>query len=580
MPTHDGRRQDRRRTTLGALAALAVVAIAAGSGSLAAGLFGPGASGGPAAPGRAGPPPSFVDETAASGIDHTYDGGFDFAVGGGVAAFDCDADGDHDLYLAGGENPATLYRNDSDAGGPLRFTRLENEATDLDAVNGAYPIRFSPDSGDGGEPGPERGADLVVLRLGRNVVLGNTGDCTFDDVTDDLGIDGGDENTQAFSATWAADHDWPTLAFGNYLDPGNMDPDTRCQTNWLIRPGTSGYGEPIYRRPEPLRPSFCTLSMLFSDWSGTGRRDLRISNDRAFYRQDEGSEQLWRFEGGQATRLYTAADGWATVRIEGMGIGSFDVTGDGRPEVYLTSQAASRLQTLGGGADRPAYVDIGLPRNVNVAHPFTGDDMDLPSTAWHPEFADVNNDGLIDLFVSKGNVTEQPDFAMEDPSNLLLGQPDGTFAEAADRAGIVVFDRGRGAALVDFNRDGHLDLVESFYGAPVRIWRNAGAVDGRDPAAMHWLALRLRQPGRNGDAIGAVVEIRSGQWRRTRELVIGGGHAGGQLGWIHVGLGPASTADVRVRWPDGRAGAWRPVPIDAFTVIDRDVPAESTSAPR
>jgi hypothetical protein len=568
------------------LAAAAVGAFVVVAGAIGLGVVQPGSSGRPSmtgAPGmpdRAGPPPVFLDETAASGIDHTYDGGFDFAVGGGVAAFDCDADGDQDLYLAGGENRAALYRNDSEIGGPLRFTRLESPEADIEAVNGAYPIRFWPDAGDRGEPGPERGADLVVLRLGRNLVLANTGGCTYDDVTEDLGIDGGRENTQAFSATWAADQEWPTHAFGNYLDPGNMDVATRCQANWLIRPGRNGYGEPIYREPEPLQPSFCSLSMLFSDWSGSGRRDLRISNDRAFYRQDEGSEQLWRVESGQARRLYTEADGWATVRVEGMGIGSFDLTGDGLPEIYLTSQAASKLQALAGGPDRPAYVDIGLSRGVNVAHPFTGDDMDLPSTAWHPEFADVNNDGLMDLFVSKGNTTEIPDYAMHDPSNLLLGQPDGTFAEAADRAGILAFERGRGAALVDFNRDGHLDLVESFYGAPVRIWRNEGPVDGRDAGAMRWAAFRLRQPGRNGDAIGAVVEIRAGEWRQTRELVVGGGHGGGQLGWRHVGLGSATSAELRVRWPDGIVGAWEPLPLETFSVIERRVGPVPTKYPR
>src|SRR5665811_1919769 len=57
-------------------------------------------------------PPHFVEETAAAGIDHTYDGGSTFFTGGGVAAFDCDADGRPDLYLAGGKNPAALYHND------------------------------------------------------------------------------------------------------------------------------------------------------------------------------------------------------------------------------------------------------------------------------------------------------------------------------------------------------------------------------------------------------------------------------------------------------------------------------------
>ena len=47
----------------------------------------------------------------------------------------------------------------------------------------------------------------------------------------------------------------------------------------------------------------------------------------------------------------------------------------------------------------------------------------------------MNNDGYVDLFVSKGNVEAQPDFASKDPSNLLLGSADGTFSEAGVRAG-------------------------------------------------------------------------------------------------------------------------------------------------
>jgi hypothetical protein len=304
-----------------------------------------------------------------------------------------------------------------------------------------------------------------------------------------------------------------------------------------------------------------------------------VSNDRAFYRQDVGQEQLWRMEPGAAPTLYGEGDGWARVQVEGMGIGSYDLTGDGLPEVYLTSQAANKLQTLTSGAARPTFGDIGLARGVNVAHPFTGD-VELPSTAWHPEFDDVNNDGLIDLFVSKGNVNDQPDYAMRDPSNLLLGHPDGTFAEAADRAGFVTFDRGRGAVLADLNLDGRLDLVESFYGAPVRVWRNAGPVGGAGGAAGatagHWLALRLEQPAPNVDAIGAKLDIRpggEGGATTRRELTIGGGHAGGQLGWLHVGLGDATSAEVRVTWPGGEVGPWLAVGLDSFAIVERGASA-------
>jgi hypothetical protein len=272
---------------------------------------------------------------------------------------------------------------------------------------------------------------------------------------------------------------------------------------------------------------------------------------------------------GEAPRLYTSADGWAPVQIEGMGIASYDVTGDGYPDVYLTSQADNKLQALAAGPSQPAYRDIALKRGVTVAQPFTGGDA-LPSTAWHPEFEDVNNDGFIDLFVSKGNVNVMADYAAHDPSNLLLGQPDGTFHEGADAAGIVTFDRGRGAAVVDLNLDGLLDLVQVNYGKPVGVWRNVGGGDATSPAPMgNWLALRLIQPGPNRDAIGAWIEVRVGDTTTRRELTVGGGHIGGELGWVHVGLGAAGGAEVRVQWPNGEVGPWLHADANRFLDIER-----------
>ncbi len=533
------------------MGSVAVLVAAVTAGALATGFVRiPGPQGS-----IAGPAPRFVDETIGSGVDFTHDGPFEYAVGAGVAVLDCNEDGRPELYLAGGAGPSALYRNDSHVADPLTFTRLPDPVTDLEQVNGAYPIDVDSDGN----------VDLITLRYGENVALRGLGDCRFERANETWGLDGGGEMTEAFSATWESGATWPTLAFGNYVDPDIDDLDSWCQSNELVRPAADGVA---FGRPILLDPSYCALSVLFSDWDGSGRRDLRISNDRAYYRQTVGEEQLWRIVPDEPPRLYTAEEGWARTQVQGMGIASHDVTGDGLPEVYLTSQAANKLQTLAEGPGRPTFMDIGLRYGVNVAQPFIGRDTSFPSTAWHPEFDDVNNDGLIDLFVSKGNVTEQPDYAREDPSNLLLGQPVGPFVEAANAAGIVRFDRGRGAALADFNLDGRLDLVEAFYSAPVRLWRNAGPVSGDDTDAAHWVAVRLRQPPPNIDAIGAIVEIRSGATTWRRELTVGGGHAGGELGWVHFGLGRVTTAEVRVTWPDGEIGQWRPIGVDGSAYVD------------
>jgi hypothetical protein len=508
-------------------------------------------------------PPTFVDETASSGLDHTYTGDFPYSVGGGVAVLDCDDDGRPDMYIAGGSGPAVLYRNESAVGGPLRFTRIADPDSDLSGVLGAYPIDVDGD-GEG---------DLMVLRDGENVALRGLGDCRFERANEAWSLRGGDAITTAFSATWEGQVGLPTLAFGNYVaDPENPDPDHLCADDELVRPLT---GAQRYDASIPLTPAWCALSMLFSDWDRSGRRDLRVSNDRHYYSDlGDGQEQLWRIEPGAPPRLYTADDGWVAVRLQGMGIGSYDVTGDGYPESYLTSQGANVLQSLLAGPSQPMYRDLALKLGVSATRPSTGGDP-LASTAWHPEFQDLNNDGFIDLLVSKGNVDQQPDYATRDPSNLFIGQPDGTFVEVAEASGILDYARARGAALADFNLDGLPDLVEVFYKDHVRVWRNMGvagtvAAPGRSG---HWLDVRAAQAGPNRDAIGAWIEVKVGDVTLRRELTIGGGHAGGQLGWVHFGLGPADAADVRVLWPDGTAGPWLHTAADQFVTVERDATA-------
>jgi hypothetical protein len=502
--------------------------------------------------------PHFVDVTASAGVDVTYDGPYPFAVGGGVAVLDCDGDGRPDLYVAGGAGPAVLERNDTPAGGSPHFSAVHDPAIDLTDATGAYPLDID---GDGL-------TDLAVLRIGGNVLLRGLGDCRFERANEALGFDGGDRITMGFSATWEGSATLPTLAFGNYVvNPDDPDPDNLCADNVLVRPAADGthYGTPI-----PLTPAWCAQSLLFSDWDRSGRRDLRVSNDRQYYSDlSDGQDQLWRIAPGEAPRLYTADDGWLSVRLNGMGIASYDVTGDGYPDAYLTSQGANVLQTLLDGPSHPTFRNIALKVGVEATRPSTGGDP-LPSTSWHPEFADVNNDGFIDLFVSKGNVGTQEGYATKDPSDLFIGGPSGTFTSDAEAAGIVSFARARGAALVDLDGDGLLDLVVANFEDPVRIWRNLGSGTAATPVPMgHWIGVQATQPGPDRDAIGAWIDIAIGDLTIHRELTVGGGHVGGQALPIHVGLGPATSARVRVTWPDGEVGPWVDVTADQVVGIAR-----------
>ena len=132
------------------------------------------------------------------------------------------------------------------------------------------------------------------------------------------------------------------------------------------------------------------------------------------------------------------------------------------------------------------------------------------------------------------------------------------------------FGMARGAALVERNLDGALDLVQVLRNENVRAWRNVGSGDAAGPVPMgHWIAVDLDQPGPNHGAIGAWLEIEVGGRTTQHEVTIGGGHASGDLGWIHAGLGEAADARVRVTWPDGEVGPWLTIAADTFATIER-----------
>jgi hypothetical protein len=85
----------------------------------------------------------------------------------------------------------------------------------------------------------------------------------------------------------------------------------------------------------------------------------------------------------------------------------------------------------------------------------------------------------------------------------------------------------------------------------------------------NWLSFRLHEPAPNVDAIGAWVEVHIGERTQVHEVAVGGGHAGGQLGWLHFGIGDADRADVRVQWPDGETGPWMTLDAGEFAIIER-----------
>jgi enediyne biosynthesis protein E4 len=493
--------------------------------------------------------PIFQEEQAGeSGVDAVYNGDWEFMVGGGVSTFDCDDDGFPDMLLPGGSGKSVFYHNESRKGGAIVFKAMAS-GLEVDNLLGSYAIDID---GDGIK-------DIILLRLGENIVMRGKGKCQFERANETWNFDGGKAWSAAMAATWERGNTWPTIAIGNYIDPeADMEPWGSCTDNWLHRP-EAATPQRRFANPLPLTPSYCALSMLFTDWNRSGTPSLRVSNDREYYKG--GREQMWHVDPGKAPVLYTEEEGWKYLRIWGMGIASYDLDFDGYPEYFLTSMADNKLQALVSvpkdGKSPAAYKDIAFAKGATAHRPYTGGDWH-PSTAWHTDFQDVNNDGLVDLFIAKGNVAEMPDFAKLDPNDLLVQNAKGNFIEMGLEAGIASMNVSRGAALVDFNLDGLVDLVVTNRWKPAQVWRNV------TPDAGHFIEIGLKGDGGNRDGIGSWIEVKHDGHVLRREITIGGGHAGGSLGWHHFGVGKDTDVEFRVIWPNGEADDWQKLAAKGF----------------
>jgi hypothetical protein len=461
---------------------------------------------------------------------HIYAGGWEHFVGGGVAVFDCNGDTLPELAVAGGTNPISFLVNQ----GEMTF-----ETGDFPTITGAtglYPLDIN---GDGF-------LDLYVLRAGADQVLSGGADCVFTDTTDAWSIPQSDQWSTSFTAWWEGD--LPVMAVGHYVNRSDpAGPFEACDNNMLLWPEETRY------RAELLTPGFCALSMLAAR-DARGRQVLRISNDRHYYVRG-GYEQLWDI---LERRFLTQDDGWPRVSLWGMGIASRDLTGDGRDEVMLTSMGDQLLQIAHADG---SYSAAPFAMGTYAQRPHDGSDG-RPSTGWHAQFGDVDNDGRDDLFIAKGNVDQMPTNAIHDPNDLLMQLQEGGFAQHATSAGIATIERSRGAALADLDGDGRLDLVVVNRRAPMELYRNVTETNG------HWLAIDLRQSSGNRRAIGARVTVTTSDGAsQTQQNTIGGGHGGGQALPLHFGLGDFEHAHVLIEWPDGTT-------TNAETEADRLVAVE------
>ncbi len=127
----------------------------------------------------------------------------------------------------------------------------------------------------------------------------------------------------------------------------------------------------------------------------------------------------------------------------GAGVGVGDFNGDGLPDLYFAgNMVADKLYLNQGNLN---FKDITSQAGV----------QDDGGWSTGVTVADINNDGHLDIYVSRELYDHQPNLR----TNLLyLNKGDGTFTESAKAYGIADNQRTRHATFLDYDKDGFLDL--------------------------------------------------------------------------------------------------------------------------
>lgn len=146
---------------------------------------------------------------------------------------------------------------------------------------------------------------------------------------------------------------------------------------------------------------------------------------------------------------------------------------------------------------------------------------------------------------------------------------------------------GRSFAVLDFDRDGWLDLVVASAGAPaLQIYRNGIGDDPFEKNANQnqMIAVRLvggnqsASPSRewsNRDGYGAVVTVRVGRMKIVREHRAGEGMAAQNSAVMLIGIGASeSVAGMSIRWPSGRIEEFPGFPANSMVTLYEN-PAQS-----
>ncbi len=483
--------------------------------------------------------------------------------GSGLCWLDYDNDGLLDLYVVNG---STLEELRSSGTAPHRGTQnylYRNNGNRTFTEVGEKAGVASKAWGTGcaaADYNNDGFVDLFVTNVGECRLFKNRGNGTFEDVAKQAGVKG---RFNWYSGATFGDYDndgFLDLFVSGYLDSAQMlEPQKECSWKghsvYCGPPGMKGAPDVLYHSNGDGTFADVTASAgvtdkdllfgftaTFEDFDNDGKLDLFVANDRS-------RNYLYHNKG--AGRFEEVGEVWGVAYpIEGiaqanMGVAVGDYDGNGFMDVLVTTFAEEHY-TLFKNAGKQLFMDVSA--ESRIATPT------IPFLGWGASFADLDNDGRLDLFTVNGHVYPQADKVASlrekySQRPLVFRQTaSGTFAEIGQRClPEVTIHSSRGAAYADFDNDGDLDIAYTNVDAASSLLENIS------PSGNRWLTIKTVGRSSNRDGIGARVQVLAGGRKQYATVRSGESYLSGNDPRVHLGLGAAGeAAELHVWWPSGK----------------------------
>ena len=489
----------------------------------------------------------------------------------GVAVADFDRDGWDDIYWDGGNGqPSKLFRNLGDG----TFADVAAAAGVDVQVPGSQPLFFDADDdgwldlllvtyaavfpgpaiagGSGpGAPFTPSGPGQITPTHGptpglsqhRNLFFHNNGDGTFVERTEEAALEESGR-TGIAAGDIDGDGDLDLLAVSWTLG---------SHTRLLLNRGDGRFRDvtPAAMHDTPTRG----FSPHLVDMDGDG-------DPEAFWGADFDTSLYFENLGDLAFADVTAAAGLGTDE-NGMGSTVGDYDNDGDLDYFVS--AIYNEEPFGPPQQQFNWGHTGNRLYRNQGDGTFDDATDGAGVrdggwGWGSQFADLDNDGDLDLIHTNGwpNLPPEHQQYLTDATRVFVNDGTGVFSEQAAALGLVDTEQGRGLIVFDHDQDGALDVVVSNSDVGLTLWRN-------DPEGLgHWLEVVLRGTETNSHGIGArITLIQAGGARQLRHVEAGSQFMSQSPNKVWFGLGAdAGPVALEIAWPTGTIQHLTAVTVD------------------